>query len=88
MLPRIDVLEDVNFRKMLPKNTRHFKNKLIFGERLQERQGNSKFERAINTDMFRMLEKKKMKLSKDSELLSERKHLCERSASLVSQRTK
>lgn len=53
MMPRIQILEDLQFRKALPKSYKYFDKCLPFGAKLGKIKDYQKFMQAISRDMLK-----------------------------------
>ena len=61
MIPRVNIIEDVQFRKALPKSYKIFESVQPFGQRLAKIKDGRKFMQAISTDMMRSVALKEAK---------------------------
>ena len=65
MMPRVNVLEDIQFRKAIPKSFKLFKKMAPFSERLGNIKDYKKFMGAISKDMLRTVVNREKKFYRD-----------------------
>ena len=65
MKPRVHVLEDVHFRKALPKTFKYFEKRVPFSEKLGKIKDSKKFMQSISQDMLRTSIEREAKLFKN-----------------------
>lgn len=79
MIPKVDIIEDQMFRKVLPKSIKYFKYRQPFSEKIDQAKSHLKYFKEITKDKLRVqkdLERKyRKKIKIESEDDSEEDHL-------------
>ena len=72
MMPRVSILEDLQFRKALPKSLKYFDKLHPFSEKLGKIKDNTKFMTAISKDMLSTVISREARFFKNQRLDQER----------------